>query len=162
MHVRNEIARIVEEAARQARSARRWSAIWSGAFMTLGLPSTILAALAGSTGLASADLRVSAAILALISAGLTAASGFLRSDQKALDAKRRESAWLVLEAEARLVAGLEGYGDATAVARAWSRLLEQRKQILAGGYESALGEANNQQVRFTGPYIAGPAQENED
>ena len=39
-HVRNEIVRTVEEAARQARSARRWSAIWSGAFMALG---TILA-----------------------------------------------------------------------------------------------------------------------
>jgi len=161
-HLRSELSRTAAEAAQQAVIAQRWSAFWNGTFISLGLPGVILAALSGATGLASTHSRVLAATLALASACLTAASGFLRSDTRALDARRRGSAWRVLEADARLTAALDGYGSPQDIASAWSVLLEHRKSILAGDYETALGTSHGKPIKFTGSYISGDAVAGEE
>jgi hypothetical protein len=161
-HLRSEISRTVAEATQQAIKAQRWSAFWNGAFISLGLPGAILAALSGATGLASTHTRVLAAGLALAAACLTAASGFLRSDTRALEARRRGSAWRVLEADTRLMAALDGYGSPQDIANAWSVLLDQRKSILAGDYEAALGMSHGKPIKFAGPYISGEAVAGEE
>jgi hypothetical protein len=152
-HLRLEISGAAAEAGQQASEARRWAAFWNGAYIMLGLPSAVLAAVSAATGLSSANARVPAALLALVSASLTAASGFLRSDARAIDSRRRSSAWRVLEADARRLAALEGYQGADRMGRGWESLLEQRKLILAGDYEAALGVSRGEAVRFAGAYV---------
>jgi hypothetical protein len=127
--------------------------IWNSTHIALGLPVAVLAALSGATGLASADARVSAAWLALVSAGLAAANGFLRSDARSLDSKRRSAAWRVLEADARRIAAQEGYQRPEDMSQAWASLLDQRKLILAGDYEAALGVSQGEAVRFAGSLV---------
>lgn len=161
-HLRSEISATVAEAARQGKRAERWAVWWNGTFLVLGLPSAILAALSGATGLASTTARVPAAVLALVSAGLAAASGFLRSDAKALEARRRSSAWRAFEADARQVAANEGYQSALEIARAWSFLQTRRKFILAGDYEAVLGVVEGKQLKFTSNLVSGIAVPGEE
>ena len=149
-HLRVEISNVVTEAARQARSAKRWAAFWNSAYIALGLPGAVLAALSAAVGLSSQSARIPAAVLALIAASLTAAAGFLRSDARALSNRQRSSAWLALEADARWIAALEGYRTASALANGWVRLLNRRKLILAGNYEAAFNASKGGPIKFAG------------
>ncbi|MPY63267.1 hypothetical protein FNH08_40765 [Streptomyces spongiae] len=114
--------------------ARNWARFWHSTHILLGFPAAVLAAISGAAGLASADLRVPAALLALLAAGFSAGEGFLRSDSRAAVNQRRKVAWRVLEAEARLVMAREAYTDPSTLYDALHLLLEQRKIAMVGAW----------------------------
>jgi hypothetical protein len=98
-----EISSVVAEAATEARHAERQVRRWRAVDLGLGLPTAILAAVAGATALTSAAGRIPAAVLAIAAAVLSASSTFLKSEARAADAERRSSAWSLPCADARLV-----------------------------------------------------------
>jgi hypothetical protein len=64
-----ELHRIEENARYSAQSQFEQAKYWRGINLAFGIPTSILAALAGGTGLASVNLRIFAAWLALAAAG---------------------------------------------------------------------------------------------
>ncbi|MDQ0842916.1 hypothetical protein [Streptomyces sp. V1I6] len=90
--LRAEVERLRDEAAHQKGLAPRRAEFWTKAHIALGFPAALLAGTAGAAGLATADARIPAALLALASAGFTAGAGFLRSDAR-LPARRAMS-WI--------------------------------------------------------------------
>lgn len=85
--------------AYNAQSAGKW---WGRAYYLLGLPAAILATIAGAAALASTAGRILAAIVALISAGLTTAATFLNSNENKQDCIKFSAAWQQLADDARL------------------------------------------------------------
>lgn len=81
------------------RMLSRW---WGRAYYLLGLPAAVLAAVAGATALISVSGRIPAAIIALVSAGLTAAATFLNSEQNRKKDDELSAAWQGLADDARL------------------------------------------------------------
>ncbi|HET6357817.1 hypothetical protein [Streptomyces sp.] len=100
--LRAEIGRLRDEATRQRELAQRRAEFWTKAHIALGFPGALLAAISGAAGLATADARVPAALIALASAGFAAGSGFLRSDARRIANKRARWAWADLEGRAGL------------------------------------------------------------
>ncbi|MFE7042690.1 hypothetical protein [Streptomyces atratus] len=98
--LRAEIERLRDEAARQRKLAHRRAEFWAKTDIALGFPAALLAGAAGAAGLASADVRVPAALAALASAGFAAGAGFLRSDARRRANKRARHAWASVEARA--------------------------------------------------------------
>jgi hypothetical protein len=97
---RAEIERLRDEATRQKNLAHRRAEIWAKIDIILGFPAALLAGASGAAGLASADARVPAALVALAAAGLAAGAAFLRSDSRRLANKRARKAWASVEAKA--------------------------------------------------------------
>jgi hypothetical protein len=85
--------------AYNARSAGKW---WGRTYYLLGLPAAVLATIAGAAALASAAGRIPAAIIALISAGLTTAATFLNSNHNKQHNNELSAAWKELADAARL------------------------------------------------------------
>lgn len=85
--------------AYNTRSAGKW---WGRAYYLLGLPAAILATIAGAAALASTAGRIPAAIVALISAGLTTAATFLNSNENKQNNIELSAAWQQLADDARL------------------------------------------------------------
>ncbi|MGW0772367.1 hypothetical protein ACWD01_01650 [Streptomyces sp. NPDC002835] len=100
--LRTEIERIRDEATRQKVLADRRAERWNKANILLGFPAALLAGTAGAAGLASADARIPAALLALASAGFAAGAGFLRGDVRCRANKRARHAWAAVEGRATL------------------------------------------------------------
>ncbi|MCL2730327.1 MAG: hypothetical protein FWE15_09935 [Actinomycetia bacterium] len=98
--LRAEIERLRDEATRQRKLAHHRAEFWTKTDIALGFPAALLAGTAGAAGLASADVRVPAALAALASAGLAAGAGFLRSDTRRRANKRARHAWASVEARA--------------------------------------------------------------
>ncbi|MER5502062.1 hypothetical protein ACFYXP_38415 [Streptomyces sp. NPDC002466] len=98
--LRAEIERLRDEATRQRKLAHRRAEFWAKLDIALGFPAALLAGTAGAAGLASADVRVPAALAALASAGFAAGAGFLRSDTRRRANKRARHAWASVEARA--------------------------------------------------------------
>jgi hypothetical protein len=98
--LRAEVERLRDEAAHQKGLAHRRAEFWTKAHIALGLPAALLAGTAGAAGLATADARIPAALLALASAGFAAGAGFLRSDARCRANKRARHAWAALEGRA--------------------------------------------------------------
>jgi hypothetical protein len=99
------IAGIVEilTASREAADWHaRWARRWARVYIALGLPSAILAATAGATGLASTAGRIPAAIIALIAAGLGAAATFLESGKQREYHDAMSGAWQTLANDAHV------------------------------------------------------------
>ncbi|MFI6652977.1 hypothetical protein ACIBI8_35905 [Streptomyces sp. NPDC050529] len=105
--LRAEIERIRNEATRQRKIAHRRAEFWARTDIALGFPAALLAGTAGAAGLASADVRVPAALAALASAGFTAGAGFLRSDARRRANKRARHAWASVEARAMVALAQE-------------------------------------------------------
>ncbi|MFI1471146.1 hypothetical protein [Streptomyces wuyuanensis] len=95
--LRAEIEGLREEATRQRNLAHRRAEFWARADVALGFPAALLAGVAGATGLATADARIPAALLALASAGFAAGAGFLRSATRCRANKRARRAWAAVE-----------------------------------------------------------------
>ncbi|MCZ1005671.1 hypothetical protein O1L68_01445 [Streptomyces lydicus] len=66
---RAEVERLCDEATRQKDLAHRRAEFWARADIALGFPAALLAGVSGAAGLASADARVPAALVALAAAG---------------------------------------------------------------------------------------------
>ncbi|MFF3326182.1 hypothetical protein [Streptomyces sp. NPDC002889] len=98
--LRAEIKRLREEAARMHALAHRRADFWAKADIALGFPAALLAGIAGAAGLATADARIPAALIALASASFGAGAGFLRSGRRCLGNKRARAAWARLEGAA--------------------------------------------------------------
>ncbi|WP_432073675.1 hypothetical protein [Streptomyces wuyuanensis] len=98
--LRAEIEGLREEATRQRDLAHRRAEFWARADIALGFPAALLAGVAGATGLATADARIPAALLALASAGFAAGAGFLRSATRCRANKRARRAWAAVEGRA--------------------------------------------------------------
>ncbi|MFF7385793.1 MULTISPECIES: hypothetical protein [Streptomyces] len=90
-----------DTAAAKAKGAEQRLRFWNFAHVALGSAAAMAAAAAGGTGLAEAGLRVLAGVLALVSASLTAALGFVRPDQRIANNKRAHKAWSDIERAAR-------------------------------------------------------------
>ncbi len=101
--LRAEAERLLVEAEWRVRRAHRYVYFWSIIDITLGFPAAVLAAMSGAVGLASAQARVPAALLALVAAGFSAGAGFLRSDVRRTAHRRSRRAWAEVEANARLL-----------------------------------------------------------
>ncbi|MGW1884385.1 hypothetical protein [Streptomyces sp. NPDC001970] len=95
--LRAEIERLRDEATRQKTLAHRRAEFWAKADIALGFPAALLAGSAGAAGLATADARIPAALLALASAGFAAGAGFLRSATRCKANKRARHAWAAVE-----------------------------------------------------------------
>ncbi len=106
--LRSELLLIIDRANSGARTASRRARAWSSLYFLVGLPAAVLAAVAGAIALASTAGRVPAGIIALVSAGLTAAATFLDSATRQTSAENEAAGWEVLRFEARrLVPELE-------------------------------------------------------
>jgi hypothetical protein len=108
---RAEVENLRREAARQVRIAHRRAQFWAYIDVALGFPAALLAGVSGAAGLATAEARVPAAVLALLAAGLAAGAGFLRSEVRTAANKRARHAWAAVEAEARVVLARDEYDD---------------------------------------------------
>lgn len=97
---RAEIESLRAEATRQKNIAHRRAEFWAKVDIILGFPAALLAGVSGAAGLASADARVPAALVALTAAGLAAGAAFLRSDNRRVANKRARKAWAAVEARA--------------------------------------------------------------
>lgn len=105
--LRAEIERTRVEATHQRKLAHRRAEFWAKTDIALGFPAALLAGTAGAAGLASADVRVPAALAALASAGFAAGAGFLHSDTRRRANKRARHAWALVEARAMVALARE-------------------------------------------------------
>lgn len=135
---RAEVERLRDEATRQKDLAHRRAEFWVKADIALGFPAALLAGVSGAAGLASADARVPAALVALVAAGFAAGAGFLRSDSRRLANKRARQAWAFVEARARMKLAKE-----RVLPEDLGEVLESRQAALAAyeGEESPPGTA---------------------
>lgn len=150
--LRAEVEKIIAEAQIGARRAQRRAKLWHGAYLSLGFPAAVLAGISGAAGLASAGARVPAAILALLAAGFSAGSTFLRADARHMTNLRRRYAWQNLETRARLVLAYDAYEGAEHLHTALLGLHELRAAVPS----SALVLAEQQMPAFQPP-VGGPA-----
>ncbi|MFJ6889611.1 hypothetical protein [Streptomyces sp. M54] len=96
-----EFEDIRDKAAAKAHRADGRVKFWNAAHVGMGATAAAAAAAAGGAGLADAGMRVLAGVLALVSASLTAALGFVRTDQRIASNKRSHRAWTAVERAAR-------------------------------------------------------------
>lgn len=101
--VMGALVSLIADCDLRAYDAQRASKRWGRAYYSLGLPAAVLATIAGATGLASTAGRIPAAIVALISAGLTTAAAFLNSNENKQQSTRLSAAWQELADDVRLV-----------------------------------------------------------
>jgi hypothetical protein len=93
---------LIAESDLRAFDMRRSARWWGRTYYVFGLPAAVLATIAGATGLASTAGRVPAAIIALISAGLTAAATFLNSEGNRKANDQLSACWQELADDARV------------------------------------------------------------
>lgn len=136
-HVRTEVERVLSEAERRERSAHHLVRFWSVMDVALGFPAAVLAGISGAAGLASPDARVPAALLALVSAGLSAGAGFLRSDVRRARNRRSRLAWAQVGAGARLLLAQETQLDPEALQEALRNLFDSRTRAVGTHIEDA-------------------------
>ena len=97
----DELRRIEESATHSGQSQFEQSKFWRGTNLFVGGPAAILAAVSGATGLAAASNRTTAAVLALIAAGLGAVVTTLNAASRADRAHVSANAYLAIQTEAR-------------------------------------------------------------
>lgn len=129
--VRAEAERLLIEAERLERAAHKRVVFWGVTDIALGFPAAVLAGLAGAAGLASPELRVPAALLALLSAGLSAGAGFLRCHVRRAENRRSRLAWSEVEAGARLLLAQDTQQDREATHEALRDLFDRRIRVIA-------------------------------
>lgn len=100
--VREELERIEEAARYSAQSQFSSAKFWRGLNLALGVPAAVLAAVAGATGLADTTSAHTAALIALVAAGLTAVMTTLNAAQRAEQSRVSASAYLTLQSDARI------------------------------------------------------------
>ncbi|MFD8953957.1 hypothetical protein ACFV0B_34465 [Streptomyces xanthophaeus] len=135
--VRAEVERVLLEAEHREDSAHQRVRIWGIMDIALGFPAAVLAGISGAAGLASPGFRVPAAVLALVSAGFSAGSGFMRSDERRAESRRSRLAWAEVEAKARLLLAEEAQLDREAIRDSLRNLLDSRTKAIATHTEDA-------------------------
>jgi hypothetical protein len=99
--IRAEVLRLEESAEQSAQNQFEQAKMWRGINLLFGLPASILAGVAGGTGLASVAGRVPAAIMALIAAGFSGALTTLNAGRRVTQAHAAANAYLILETDLR-------------------------------------------------------------
>jgi hypothetical protein len=156
--LRAEVEKIVTEAQIGARRAQRRAKLWHAAYLSLGFPAAVLAGISGAAGLASAGARVTAAILALLAAGFSAGSTFLRADARHMTNLRRRYAWQNLETRARLVLAYDAYEGAEHLHIALLGLHELRAAVPSSALILAEQQAPSYQAPVGVPAPTIPTQ----
>ncbi|MFL9658687.1 hypothetical protein ACJ7VE_33800 [Streptomyces sp. PB17] len=151
--LRAEVETLITEAQTGARRAQRRAKLWHATYLSLGFPAAVLAGISGAAGLASAGARVPAAILALLAAGFSAGSTFLRADARHMTNLRRRYAWQNLETRARLTLAYDVYEGPEYLYTALLGLHELRAAVPS----SALILAEQQAPTIPAPALPMPA-----
>lgn len=107
--LRAELAELIADARTRAEKCQFWALFWQTTDVALGLPTAILAAVAGVTGLVSTTGRVLAGILALTAGAMTAATHYLKSNERYKENLMRARAWQTLARDASFASAAEGY-----------------------------------------------------
>lgn len=102
-----ELLRLEESATYSAQSQFEQSKIWRGLNLLIGGPAAMLAAISGGTGLASASNRTTAAVLALVAAGLGAIVTTLNAAGRADRAHTAANSYLSIQTEIRQLRNLD-------------------------------------------------------
>jgi hypothetical protein len=99
--IRKEIDRIEESATWSAQGQFEHAKFWRLINVGMGVPTSLLAAVSGGTGLAAAGLRYFAAGCALLAAGLGGAMTTLNPGRRVAQAQAAANAYLALQTAAR-------------------------------------------------------------
>jgi hypothetical protein len=148
--VRSELTAIATRATKEAKAMRRWARAWSSLYFIVGLPAAILAAVAGATALASTTGRVAAGIIALISAGLTAAATFLDSATRQTRCENLAAGWDVLASDVELKFLVDCENDEWLMRESRVQLEDlanRRRKLLQGKAPDAEAEAERRAER---------------
>jgi hypothetical protein len=114
-------------------------------YFLVGLPAAILAAVAGATALASTAGRVPAGIIALVSAGLSAAATFLDSATRQTSLENLAAGWQVLANDAHLKFVVDLENDEWIVRESriqLQNLADRERKLLQGKAPDAEAEAD--------------------
>src|SRR5579875_2856596 len=101
--ITDELRRIEEAATYSSQTQFSSAKFWRGLNLALGVPAAALAAVAGTTVLADASNAKTGAIIALISAALTAVMTTLNAAQRAEQSRASANAYLTLQTDARVL-----------------------------------------------------------
>lgn len=99
--IARELRRLEESAAYSSQMQFEQAKLWRGVNLTLGVPSSLLAAVSGATALASTAGRFSAGVLALIAAGFGAVLTTLNASHRVNQASSAANAYLEIQTAAR-------------------------------------------------------------
>jgi hypothetical protein len=99
--IRKELLRIEESAMQSSQGQFEQAKLWRGVNLTLGVPASVIAAVAGATGLAAATGRVLAGVLALVAAGFGAILTTVNAAHRMNQASAAANAYLEIQTAAR-------------------------------------------------------------
>ncbi|WP_432193588.1 SLATT domain-containing protein [Streptomyces sp. bgisy027] len=99
--IADELRRLEESAMYSAQMQFETGKHWRGVHLMLGIPTGLLAAVAGTTVLVESTGRVAAGILALVSAGLSAIMTTVNAPQRMTHATTCANAYLEVQTAAR-------------------------------------------------------------
>ena len=99
----DELKRVEEAATHSSQTQFSSAKFWRGLNLALGVPSAVLAAVAGTTLLAGAASAHAGAVVALIAAALTAVMTTLNAAQRAEQSRASANAYLALQGDARVI-----------------------------------------------------------
>ena len=126
----NELSRIEEAASYSSQSQFSSAKFWRGLNLVLGVPAAVLAAIAGTTVLADASNAKTGAVIALVSAALTAVMTTLNAAQRAEQSRGAANAYLALQGDARLLRTIDLRGlDHDGARQRLDELVQRRNAI---------------------------------
>ncbi|MEU2747197.1 SLATT domain-containing protein [Streptomyces collinus] len=99
--IADELRRLEESAMYSAQMQFEAAKHWRGVHLMMGIPTSLLAAVAGTTALVESTGRIAAGILALASAGLSAIMTTVNAPQRVSHATMCANAYLEVQTAAR-------------------------------------------------------------
>lgn len=161
-----ELSRVEESARYSAQNQFEMAKQWKGVNWFLGIPASVLAAIAGGAALASTTGRVFAGVVALVSAGFGAILTTVNAAHRMNQASSAANAYLEIQTAARqareidlphqqdldearsalaeLTARRDEQNKTAEVPNRWARKRAQ-KNLKQGGQTYAVDESNGQQ-----------------
>ena len=105
--IRYELSRVEESARWSAQMQFEATKLWRGVNLALGIPTSVLAALAGATALATSTGRLAAGIVALGAAGLGAVLTTINAGDRMNRAASAANAYLEIQTAARQLSRID-------------------------------------------------------
>jgi hypothetical protein len=99
--IADEAQRLEESATQSAQNQFEQAKMWRGINIALGVPASVLAAIAGGTALANVTGRVPAGVMALVAAGFSGALTTLNAGRRVTQAHSAANAYLILQTDLR-------------------------------------------------------------
>lgn len=135
---------LLADARREAGSASKAASRWNRLGIVLGLPTALLAGVAGAAGLATTAGRVPAAILSLCVAALAGVGSFLNCDKRANESRRLAARWQSVVTDVCLLTAFEGSRAPAAAIRDQIALLIARVEAIRVGDFDRAAELRDQ------------------